>query len=102
MAVPAEKRPLGFALTLRPPCTNSTSIQLYADSSDANTDTMVKAVPLLYRGPGCTTALTGTDEETANPGHILVTNDKKTLYVGTAGGFGLAAARVRQEPTRTR
>lgn len=64
---------------------------------DSTTDTIAREVPLLYRGPGCTAALTGTDEETAEPGHILLSKDSKTLYIGTAGGFGVTTARVRQE-----
>lgn len=65
---------------------------------DASNDAAPAAeIPLLYKGPGCTTSLVGTDEETAGPGHILVSNDGKTLYISTAGGFGVDSARVRQQ-----
>ncbi len=64
---------------------------------DAQTDALVKELPLLYRGPGCTTAITGTDEETTEPGHLVFTRDAQRLFVGVAGGFGVATARVRQQ-----
>lgn len=64
---------------------------------DAMTDKVVKELPLSYKGPGCKDAITGTDEATAEPAHIQITPDGKTLYITTAGGFGLADARVRQE-----
>lgn len=62
---------------------------------DATNDTVAAKVPLLYRGPGCTTAVATTDEESTEPGHILQAGNR--LFVGVAGGFGLASARVRQE-----
>ncbi len=64
---------------------------------DAQSDAVVHKLPLLYRGPGCTQAVNGTDEETAEPGHILISKDGKTMFVGLAGGFGVATARVRYE-----
>ena len=64
---------------------------------DALTDALVKEVPIHYKGPDCKAALTGTDEETAEPGHIQISADKKTLYITPAGGFMVADARVRQE-----
>jgi len=64
---------------------------------DATTDTVVNQIPLKYKGPDCTTALSGTDEDNAEPGHILITRDKQTMYVGLAGAFGQASARVRQQ-----
>lgn len=54
-------------------------------------------VPLFYDYPSCTTHLVGTDEETTGPDHIRVSNDGKTLYLTTAGGFGVATARSRRE-----
>lgn len=63
---------------------------------DASSDTIVKELPLLYRGPGCQTSLLGTDEETTEPSHMLLSGDGKTLFVTAAGGFMVAAARVRQ------
>jgi YVTN family beta-propeller protein len=64
---------------------------------DASTDTVATTVSLLYKGPSCTTAVNGTDEETTEPDHIRVSNDGKTLYISTAGGFNVTSARVRQE-----
>jgi hypothetical protein len=64
---------------------------------DSMTDRVVKAVPLLYQGPSCTTSLVGTDEETDEAFHMLETDDGNTLFVTVAGGYQVAAARVRQE-----
>jgi len=64
---------------------------------DATNDTVATMVPLFYKGPGCTSVLVGTDEETSEPDHIRVSNDGKTLYVSVAGGFNVTSARVRQE-----
>jgi YVTN family beta-propeller protein len=64
---------------------------------DSSTDTVVTELPLLYKDPLCADVLTGSDEATAGPGHIIVSFDKKTLYIGTAGGFDEPDARVRQE-----
>jgi YVTN family beta-propeller protein len=64
---------------------------------DASTDTMVRQVPLLYRGPDCVTSLEGTDEARGGPAHLVVSRDGKTLYVTPAGAFGDADSRVRQE-----
>lgn len=63
---------------------------------DAMNDTIVKELPLLYKGPGCQDSLMGTDEETTEPSHMLLTADGKTLFVTAAGGYMVAAARVRQ------
>jgi YVTN family beta-propeller protein len=64
---------------------------------DATTDAVVKELPLFYKGPDCKDAIVGTDEETAEPSHIQVAADGKTLFITTAGGFGVESARVRQE-----
>lgn len=64
---------------------------------DAATDQLADEVPLFYDGPGCAKILKGTDEETANPGHILITHDGKKMFIGVAGGFGVKAARVRRQ-----
>ncbi|HET6346079.1 MAG TPA: hypothetical protein VFH51_14175 [Myxococcota bacterium] len=63
---------------------------------DAATDKVALELPLLYEGPACTRALVGTDEETTEPSHMLVSEDGKTLFVTAAGGFGVPTARVRQ------
>jgi YVTN family beta-propeller protein len=64
---------------------------------DASTDLIAKEVPLLYKGPGCTSVLSNTDEASAEPDHIRPSLDGKKLYISTAGAFGNASARVRQE-----
>lgn len=64
---------------------------------DATTDTLVREVPLRYRGPDCTSALASTDEARAEPGHIVLSADGKSMYLTPAGAFGDAASRVRQE-----
>lgn len=64
---------------------------------DAMTEAVVREVPLFYDGAGCTRVLAGTDEGQAEPGHILVSSNGRTLYIGTAGAFGQTAARVRRE-----
>lgn len=64
---------------------------------DAMSDTVAARLPLLYKGPVCATPVNGTDEDTAEPDHIRVSSDGKTLYISTAGGFNVTRARVRQE-----
>lgn len=64
---------------------------------DGLTDAVVKEVPIHYKGHDCKDALAGTDEETAEPSHMQISADKTTLYITTAGGHGVEAARVRQE-----
>jgi hypothetical protein len=63
---------------------------------DASTDKIAMELPLLYKGPDCTDKLVGTDEETTEPSHSLISEDDDTLYITTAGGFQNDAARVRQ------
>ena len=62
---------------------------------DAQTDTVVDTLPLGYTGPGCTQVLTGTDEETANPGHLQIAGNRMLIALG--GGFMVGDARTRQE-----
>lgn len=64
---------------------------------EASSDTIARELPLLYKGPGCTATLTGTDEQGAEPGHSMITGDGKTLFITLAGKFGDDMARVRQE-----
>lgn len=64
---------------------------------DAESDSIAATVPLFYDGPSCTSSLMGTDEETDEPGHILVSENGKTLFIGVAGGFGVDEARARRE-----
>jgi YVTN family beta-propeller protein len=63
---------------------------------DAQTDTAVKQLPLLYKGPGCAEALAMTPAETDEPGHLQISPDGKTLFVAVGGGFMVAAARSNQ------
>jgi hypothetical protein len=63
---------------------------------DAMTDTIVKELPLGYKGPDCAEELAGTPAETANPDHLTFSRDGKTLFVGVAGGFEAADAVVDQ------
>jgi YVTN family beta-propeller protein len=62
---------------------------------DSMAGEIASELPLLYKGPGCTDKLVGTDEESAGPGHIVVAGD--TVFITPAGGFGMADARVRFE-----
>ncbi|HEX8439230.1 hypothetical protein [Archangium sp.] len=64
---------------------------------DASTDTVVREVPLFYRGPGCDLVLATTAAAKAGPGHIVLTKDARTLYITPAGGFGDPSSRVSQE-----
>lgn len=63
---------------------------------DAETDSVASEVPLFYKGPDCTETLMGTDEETANPSHMRMSADGKTMLMVPAGGFEVEDARVRQ------
>lgn len=62
---------------------------------DAMTDTVVTELVLGYTGPACADDLTGTAAETANPDHLTF-GPNGTLFVGVAGGFMVADARVDQ------
>jgi YVTN family beta-propeller protein len=64
---------------------------------DASTSTVVREVPLLYRGPGCELELAGTAAAKAGPGHIVLGKDGKTLYITPAGAFRDNTSRVSQE-----
>jgi YVTN family beta-propeller protein len=62
---------------------------------DAASNEVVAQTPLRYKGPDCTDTLAGTDEETAGPGHILITGTR--MFITLAGGFGVEDARTRFE-----
>ncbi len=64
---------------------------------DAQSDTVAKQLPLLYKGPGCTETLAATPAETDEPGHLQISVDGKTLYIAVGGGFMVAAARADQQ-----
>lgn len=64
---------------------------------DAGKDSVVKELPLLYKGPACADSISKGDEASTEPAHLLITEDKRKLYVQAAGGYGVDAARVRQQ-----
>jgi hypothetical protein len=63
---------------------------------DASTDSVVAQLPLGYLGPDCQQPLVGSDEETTEPSHSLISGDGNQLFITLAGGFELESARVRQ------
>ena len=62
---------------------------------DAKTDLVVNELPLLYKGPGCVDKLIGTDEETAGPNHLRLTQDGKTLFVALSTSTSAVDSRHR-------
>jgi hypothetical protein len=62
---------------------------------DAQTDSLVKELPIFLSGPTCADSISTTDQKTAGPGHILFTKDGKKAYIGMASGFGDPAGRSR-------
>jgi hypothetical protein len=64
---------------------------------DASSDSVVSQVPLGYLGAGCTQQINGTDEETTEPAHAVISADASKLFITLAGGFEVESARVRQE-----
>ncbi|HEU4582286.1 MAG TPA: hypothetical protein VFS67_28715 [Polyangiaceae bacterium] len=63
---------------------------------DASTDSVVAQLPLGYLGRDCQQSLAGTDEETTEPSHSLISEDGNKLFITLAGGFEVESARVRQ------
>lgn len=63
---------------------------------DAKAEAVVAQLPLGYTGPACTQMLAGSDKETANPGHMHITDDGKRALLSIGGGFGKADARIRK------
>jgi DNA-binding beta-propeller fold protein YncE len=64
---------------------------------DASQDTIASTVPLFYRGPDCTSILTGTDESASQPNHLKLSLDGALLFVALAPSFGATNAFVRQQ-----
>ena len=64
---------------------------------DAASDTLVKEVPLLYKGAGCSESIVPTAAKTNEPGHLALSADGKRLFVAVGGGFMVADARSNQE-----
>jgi hypothetical protein len=64
---------------------------------DASSDRVVAEVPLGYLGPDCDQQIVGTDEETTEPAHAVISLDSRRLFITLAGGFEVESARVRQE-----
>jgi hypothetical protein len=55
---------------------------------DADTDTLVAEVPLLYEGPGSTAPIAGTPQEGVRPSMIWKTLDGGTMFIALAGAHG--------------
>jgi hypothetical protein len=64
---------------------------------DATSDSVVAELPLGYTGPDCDQLVVGTDEETTEPAHSVISLDSSRLFITLAGGFEVESARVRQE-----
>jgi hypothetical protein len=64
---------------------------------DATSNGVVAELPLSYYGGDCQQPLLGTDEETTEPAHSVISLDSSTLFITLAGGFEVAEARVRQQ-----
>lgn len=64
---------------------------------DAANDSVVKELPLRYKGPACRDSLARTDAATAEPARLLISADKRKLYVQLAGGWLVDEARVREQ-----
>jgi hypothetical protein len=64
---------------------------------DASSDSVVAEVPLGYLGADCDQQLVGSDEETTEPAHSVISLDSSRLFITLAGGFEVDAARVRQQ-----
>lgn len=64
---------------------------------DATLDTLVKELPLFLTGPTCTDSISGGDQKTAGPGHIVFTGDGTKAFVGMASGFTDPNGRSRVE-----
>lgn len=63
---------------------------------DASTETVVKALPVFYRGPSCHSSILGTPAATAGLGHAFFNTDGSRLFVPSGGGFMVTDARVDQ------
>jgi hypothetical protein len=64
---------------------------------DASSDSIVAKLALGYLGAGCSQSLVGTDEETTEPAHSVISLDSSRLFITLAGGFEVESARVRQQ-----
>jgi hypothetical protein len=64
---------------------------------EASSDSIVAKLPLGYLGAGCSQSLVGTDEETTEPAHSMISLDSSLLFITLAGGFDVESARVRQQ-----
>jgi hypothetical protein len=64
---------------------------------DATSDSVVAEMPLGYLGAGCSQSIVGTDEETTEPAHSVISLDSSRLFITLAGGFEVESARVRQQ-----
>jgi hypothetical protein len=64
---------------------------------DASSDRVVAELPLGYLGAACDQQMVGTDEETTEPAHAVISLDSNRLFITLAGGFEVDSARVRQQ-----
>jgi YVTN family beta-propeller protein len=64
---------------------------------DSMSETIAAQLLLLYKGAGCTEAITGTAAVSNEPGHIRISPDGKNVFVAVGGGFMVADARSTQE-----
>jgi hypothetical protein len=64
---------------------------------DTTSDSVVATLPLGYLGADCSQSLVGTDEETTEPAHAVISLDGSRLFITLAGGFDVESARVRQQ-----
>jgi DNA-binding beta-propeller fold protein YncE len=58
---------------------------------------VVAELPLGYLGANCSQSVVGTDEETTEPAHSVISLDSSRLFITLAGGFDVDSARVRQQ-----
>ena len=63
---------------------------------DASTDSIAHEMPILYKGPGCTDMLAGTDEAAVGQNHIRLSVDGTKLFLALSTPSSDMAARVRQ------
>jgi hypothetical protein len=64
---------------------------------DASSDTVAAQLPLGYFQANCSESLVGTDEETTEPAHMVISLYSSRLFITLAGGFEVESARVRQQ-----
>jgi DNA-binding beta-propeller fold protein YncE len=61
---------------------------------DMQTDSLVKELPVLYKGPSCADSLSGTPAKGASVSHIFFAPDGKKAYINIASASADSASRV--------